>query len=64
MCIRVETDCKEASDEADRLEAVARILSGGVYAYLKKKGLLAAHGPPVAEKDAPAGHEPEGGDSR
>ena len=63
MCRRVETNYKEGPDEAERLETVARILSEGVYAYLKKRSLLTAHTAQVAENDASGGHEPGGEDS-
>jgi hypothetical protein len=52
VCRRVETDYLEAQDEAERRETMTRTLSEGVYAYLKKRGLLAPHQPPVAERDA------------
>ena len=63
MCIQVETYYGEGPDKAERLETVARILTEGVYTYLKKRGLLAAHRAQVAEKDAPEDHEPGNEDS-
>ena len=63
MCRRVETNYKESPDEAERLETVARILSEGVYAYLKTRGLLAAHGPRVTEQTESEDHKLGGEDS-
>jgi len=56
---QVETDYREGRNEAECFKGVARILSEGVFGYLKKGGLLAAHQPPVAERHArgPTGRE-------
>jgi hypothetical protein len=63
VCKRVETDYRGVADEAERLDAVARVLSEGVFASLKKRGLLAPEGPQASEKGAPEAHGPGGGDS-
>ena len=63
MCRRVETDYREAPDEAERLKKVARLLSEGVLGYLKRKGLLAPQEAHVAENDAPEAHRPGGDDA-
>jgi hypothetical protein len=55
---RVETDYREAQDDAERRETMTRILSEGVYANLKKRGLLAVHRPHAAPKAAGEGHGP------
>jgi hypothetical protein len=53
----VETDYREVPDEAERLKRAVRILSEGIYAYLKRRGQLTKNGPLE-------GHEPQGQDSR
>ena len=63
MWRRVETDYKEAPDEAERLEGVARILSEAVYAYLRRRGLLTANRAQLAEDDTHRGHWLGGRDS-
>lgn len=40
MFKRVEFAYTEATEEKERLKRIAEILSEGVYAYLKKSGLL------------------------
>ena len=63
MCRRVETDYREAAEEAERVKRVAQILSEGVYACLKKRGLLAANGAQGAQNDRPKGDRPGGEES-
>ncbi|MEI8349815.1 MAG: hypothetical protein WCI77_06655 [Candidatus Omnitrophota bacterium] len=40
MALKVEVEYVESPDEAERIRKVAKILAEGVYAYLKKEGLL------------------------
>jgi len=40
MALKVEVEYVESPDEAERIKKVAKILAGGVYAYLKKEGVL------------------------
>lgn len=40
MALKVEVEYVEAPDDAERIREVAKILAEGVYAYLKKEGLL------------------------
>ena len=56
MCKRVDIDYREAPDEAERRKKRVRFLAEGVYLYLKRKGLLAAQAPVMAENDAPEAH--------
>jgi len=38
--LNVTVEFIETPDEAERMKKVAKILAGGVYAYLKKEGVL------------------------
>jgi len=49
--------------DAERREKVVKILAEAVYAYLKRKGLLAAQEAHVAENDASEAHWPGSDDS-
>ena len=40
MALKVEVEYIDSPDEAERIRKVAKILAEGVYAYLKKEGLL------------------------
>jgi len=40
MALKVEVEYIEVTDEEERIQKVAKILAQGVYAYLKKEGLL------------------------
>ena len=40
MALKVEVEYVDSPDEAQRIKKVAKILAGGVYAYLKKEGVL------------------------
>lgn len=40
MPLKVEIEFIEVADETERIKKVSRILSAGVYAYLKTEGLL------------------------
>jgi hypothetical protein len=40
MALKVEVEYVESPDDAERIKKVAKILAEGVYAYLKKEGVL------------------------
>ena len=40
MALKVEVEYVESPDDAERIRKVAKILAGGIYAYLKKEGML------------------------
>lgn len=40
MALKVEVEYIETPDDPERMKKVAKILADGVYAYLKKEGLL------------------------
>jgi len=40
MALKVEFEYVEVPDENKRIQKVAKILAEGIYAYLKKEGLL------------------------
>jgi hypothetical protein len=63
VCRKIETEYREGPDPEERLEKIGQILSEGVYAYLRKGGLLAAHRPRVAEQAESEDQEPGGEDS-
>jgi hypothetical protein len=50
VCMRVETDYEEVPDEVGRVEKIVQVLSEGIHAYLRKRGMLArantGHNPP------------------
>jgi hypothetical protein len=43
MALKVEVEYIKTPDEPERMKKVAKILADGVYAYLKKEGLLKIH---------------------
>ena len=59
MCRRVETDYRDAPNEAERLEKIGQILAEGVYAYLKRRGLLTTKGAQTAQNSHIDGHRRE-----
>jgi len=40
MALKITVEFIETPDEDERMKKVAKILAGGVYAYLKKEGVL------------------------
>ena len=40
MALKIGVEYVDSPDEAERIKKVAKILAGGVYAYLKKEGVL------------------------